>query len=151
VTGSSFRFSLERVRSLREHAEELAKQELAGAIARRMESEQRVRTADAWLGGARDAQRGAASTLLGANDFVARQAYLERLERLRTAAQQELGRSDQNVASRRANVEYAMRERKVLDKLRDRQRAAHDAETARVEGIELDEIAGNLHRRAVAR
>ena len=91
VTGSAFRFRLERVRAVRERKEKLAQRELADAISRR--SEQRRRScaaADAHLEHARQQQRSvtAEREAVSATDLLGRQAFLERVEAQRRTARQ---------------------------------------------------------------
>jgi flagellar FliJ protein len=150
VSGSSFRFRLERVRALREHGEDLAKQELAGALVRREECEDELQAAEQSLDRARDAQRDAGSAGTSATDLIARQAYLERVERARDATVLDLAGHEADVATRRDLLAEAARARQALERLKERRRTDHDLETARQEGRELDEVALNVFRRGAA-
>lgn len=150
VTGPSFRFRLERVRALREHGEDLAKQDLAGAMIRRSECEERLRDADDQLDGARTAQRSVGAAPTTALDLVARQAYLERVEQARADTARDLDRHDVEVQDRRDSLAQAARAREALERLKRRSRASFDLETARAEGRDLDEIAINTFRRGAA-
>lgn len=145
---TAFRFRLERVRALRERGEDLAKQELAGALARRERCEDRLRDADRALDGARDAQRHTAATPVAAEDLIARQRYLERVERDRATGEADLGRHEAEVEVRRTALREASRERQALERLKERRRVDHVRELARVEGAVLDEIALTIHRRS---
>ena len=147
VTGPSFRFRLERVRALREHGEDLAKQDLAGAMMRRSQCEERLRDADDRLDGARSAQRSAGDEATSADDLLARQAYLERIEQARAETARDLDRHEVEVQDRRDSLAEAARAREVLERLKKRSRASFDLETARAEGRDLDEIAINTFRR----
>jgi len=148
VTGPSFTFRLERVRALRERAEDLAKEELASSMSVRLRGESMLRSAQAELENARATRRfsteqGAAS---GA-DLAAAQAYVEHAERRRESAALDLDRQDAEVDARRSALEQASREHKVLEKLKERRRAEHAAKVARAESALLDELALSVHRR----
>ncbi len=145
-----FQFRLERVRALRERGEDLAKQELAGALSRREDCEDLLRATSEQLDGARDRQRAAASTAISATDLIARQRYLERVEQARRAGEEDLDRHEAEVEARREALRHAARERQALERLKERRRVDHARELARVEGATLDEIALGLHRRKQA-
>src|ERR671931_373945 len=100
-----FRFRLERVRALRERAEEQAREELAATLSLRL--------------------RGQAID----------------------SAALDLHRADAEVDARRDALARAARERSVLERLKERRRAAHAADAARAETAELDELAITRHRR----
>jgi flagellar FliJ protein len=151
VETPSFTFRLERVRTLRERAEEQAREEYARELALKLRGEAMLamcteRVANARRVGLEAVQRPAAS---GA-DLLAAQAWLERSERDRTAAARELDRKETEVAARHAALMNAARERKMIDKLADRQRADHEREWARRAQGALDEIALSVHRRRLA-
>jgi flagellar FliJ protein len=97
VETPSFTFRFERVRSLRERAEEHAREELA--------------------------------------------------RELRREAALDLDRQDAEIEARRRVLTEAAREREAIDRLKNRQKAAHEREAARREQIELDEVALGMHRR----
>jgi flagellar FliJ protein len=148
VETPSFTFRLERVKSLRERAEEHAREQLARELALRVrgaallhEAAHAARTARET--GRDTAVRGGAS---GA-DLLAAQHWIERAERGRRDAALDLDRQDAEVAARRVALTAASRDREVLSRLEARQRADHQREVARVEQQELDEIALGVHRR----
>jgi flagellar FliJ protein len=146
----SFRFSLERVRALRERREDAAMQALAGAMQDQMRSERDVREAADAVHRAQRAQRDASNTPTSAQDMIARQAWLERSELAHEASQQVLGRSEQQVDERRAALTEAARDRQALERLKEHRRSDHEREVARQETIALDEIALNGFRRRAA-
>jgi flagellar FliJ protein len=150
VTRPPFQFGLERVRELREHAEEQAREELASSLAIRLKGEAMLRAASEGVSSARDARRQGAAVPVSGADLLAMQAYLERTERARESAELELGRRDAEVDARRAALTTRSQERQVLERLKDRRRADHEREHDRREGALLDEMALNAHRRAGA-
>jgi len=149
VSGSAFRFRLERVRALREHGEAVAQQELAGAMTRRGQCEDQLNDAEARLDLARTAQRETFAPTT-AVDLQARQAYLERIEQARDATAADLDRHEAEVSERRDRLTEAARAREALDRLKERRRADFDLAAARQDGRELDEVALNVHRRGAA-
>jgi flagellar FliJ protein len=148
VIGPSFRFRLERIRALRERREDEAKLQLAGAMARRRECEQRVSKAAARVLDARNSQL--ANGPRSATDFVARQAYLERVENTHRSTLSDLERLERDVASRRTELLDAARDRQALERLKAHRLADHLRETARLDAVALDEIAINGFRRKTA-
>ena len=143
-----FTFRLERVRSLRERAEETAREDLARELTLRVRGEALLREAAGAVDSARHTGRGAVMTA-GASgaDLLAAQAWLERAERRRVDAASDLSRRDVEVRRSRAALAEAARDREVIEQLKRRRRADHDAEALRVAQISLDEIALNVHRR----
>lgn len=149
---SRFRFRLERVRALRERREEIAKQELAHAMGRLSESEQRLREVEDRLKRAHAGQRGAGDSdrSLTSEDLIARQAFVERVEQQRRHGANEVTRSEGEVADRGAALRAAAKDHQMLERLKERHRDAHVRELARREGQLLDEIAIDRFRRSVA-
>ena len=62
----------------------------------------------------------------------------------------DLHRLDAEVARSRAALTQAAREREVIERLKRKRRADHDAEGLRVAQIALDEVALTVHRRGTA-
>jgi flagellar protein FliJ len=145
-----FRFPLERLRALRERSEDLAQQELAGALARRSGCADRLRAIGEDVDGALAAQRASAAVSASPQELVAQQAWLERVEQARVAGEQDLDRHDAEVAARRDALHVAARERQALERLKERRRTDHARAVARAEGVVLDEIALVQHRRSTA-
>jgi flagellar protein FliJ len=145
-----FRFPLERLRALRERGEDLAQQELAGALARRTTCVDRLRAMGEEVAGVLAAQRAAAEASASTHELRAQQAYLERIEQAREAGEQDLGRHDAEVEARRDVLREAARDHQALERLKERRGAEHARTVARAEGAALDEIALAQHRRSGA-
>ncbi len=145
-----FNFRLERVRALREHAEDAAKEELASSLSQRVKGEALLRAADAGVHGAREAFPTGGTEALSGADMLAAQAYLERTERAREAAEQDLSRRDAEVSERREFLGERARDRQALERLKDRRQADWKRESLRLEGAALDEMAISRHRRGGA-
>jgi flagellar FliJ protein len=143
-----FQFRLERVRALRERAEEEAREELASSLAIRMKGEAMLRAAAESVDGARDARRRSSTADLSGAELRALAAYMERTTREQESAALELDRRAAEVNARRSALAVRSQERQVLERLKERRRDDHRREAERREGVLLDEIAIVAHRRA---
>lgn len=143
VTGSAFRFRLERVRAIRERGEQRAQRDLAQALARRADAEAELHVSDAQLAQAHAEQRSFAgdASEVGGGELLARQLFSERLEQQRETQTQHLQQRDAEVAERDAALAVAATEREMLERLRERRRGEHERELAARERDELDEMA----------
>ena len=150
MAGPSFRFRLERVRALRERAEDEAKEAFAGAMHERVRSEQEMEDAAKRVTQAREAQLDATAAPISATELMARQAYLERSERAHQASRDDLNRRDQALEERREELTEAARDRQALERLKENRRVEFVREQARIEAADLDEIALNGFRRRAA-
>jgi flagellar FliJ protein len=147
VETPSFTFRLERVKTLRERAEARAQEDLAHELRLRLRGEAMLRQATYAASAAAQAGRDTVLSRSTGMDLIAAQAYIERAERTRREAALDLDRQDAEVAARRVALQAAARDRQVMDKLEQRQRADHDAEWARKAQGALDEVALAVHRR----
>ena len=150
VETPSFTFRLERVKSLRERAEARAQEDLAHELRLRLRGEAMLREATYAASAATQAGRDAVQARASGMDLIAAQAYIERAERTRREAALDLDRQEAEVAARRVALQAAARDRQIMDKLKQRQRADHDATWARKAQGALDEVALSVHRRGVA-
>lgn len=145
-----FRFGLERVREIRAHDEDQAKERFAASLNARVRGEAVLRAAEQRL---RDAQTDAISQTFGpltGATLVSRQAWVERLEHDRADAKLRMSAHEAELQRRRAELTSASQAREVLDQLKQRQREAHRLEAERVENGELDEMALQMHARKQA-
>jgi flagellar export protein FliJ len=148
VSARPFQFRLERVRALRERAEQQRAEELAASIAHKRLGEEQLAAAAERVDRALHVRRGVASAT-GA-DLMSIQAYMDRTQRARQAAALDLGRREAEVDARRAALVHAAREHRALTRLEERRRADHARELARIEGAQMDEIALAVHRRSAS-
>jgi flagellar FliJ protein len=146
-----FRFGLQRVREIRAHDEDQAKERFAASLNQRVRGEAALRAAEDRL---RDAQReGVPSAALGpltGATLVSRQAWMERLERSREDAVLRMSAYEAELARSRESLTDASRAREVLDKLESRQREEHRKVSERAENAELDEMGLRAHARRAA-
>jgi flagellar export protein FliJ len=143
----SFRFGLERVKSLREQAEDSAREELARELALRMRGEAILRRAAAAAAAARDTGRESAVRSASGADLLAAQQWMEVADRRRREAALDLDRQNAEVDARRAALVEASRQREVIARLEARRRDEHRREVERRAQIDLDEVALTVHRR----
>ena len=145
----SFTFRLERVRTLRERAEEQAREALTHEIRHRDEGRMLLDEARANVRAACDMNRNtmAGGGLKSAVNLRAIQTYVERAEQLQSTAAIELSRREAEVQAKRAHLATAARDRQAIDKLKERQLAEHNAQWARKNQNTLDELALAVHRR----
>jgi flagellar FliJ protein len=149
VETPSFTFPLERVRSLRERAEERAREALSNELRARDERADALRAAEDAVDSARAATRDAVAggRMTSAETLRSLQSFIERREQLRSAASLDLDRQDAEVAARREILAAAARDRQAIDRLKERRKAEHDAEWAVRIQNNLDELALAVHRR----
>jgi flagellar FliJ protein len=148
VSTARFRFGLERVREIRAHDEDRAKEAFAASLAERMRGAALLAAAARELDDAHAARRGGAPSASG-NDLVSMQAYLDRVAQSAQDAERDLAHNDAALAERREALTEASRRRQALERLKERRAAEHAAEAARREGAFLDEIALASHVRRV--
>jgi flagellar protein FliJ len=147
VETPSFVFRLERIRSLRERAEERAREDLAHELRLRLRGEAMLLEATHAAAQATQTGRDAVTSRTSGMDLIAAQAYIERAERDRREAALDLDRQDAEVAARREILTAAARDRQAIDRLKERRKAEHDAEwSVRIQN-QLDELALAVHRR----
>jgi len=138
-----FRFRLERVRELREHAEDRAREELAASLGAQLRGQAMLQAAAEEVGRAQAQRRDGALAghAMAAGDLQAHQLWVERLERQRADAELAVERATAEVEARRSQLIEASRRREALERLKERRRQEHRAHVERVEGAFLDEIA----------
>jgi flagellar FliJ protein len=147
VTQVPFRFGLERVRELRAHDEDRAREDLAASLAHHLRGAAKLRAAGEHVELARDASRAGSASGLRVSDLLAHHRWLERLERERQQAELDVARHEAEVDARRAALAGARQRREALERLKERRRAEHHLHAARREGAALDEMALGMHLR----
>ena len=146
MTGPSFAFSLERVREVRAHEEDVAREAFAASLSVRARGVALLADAQQRAAAAR-AQAVAETSPRSGADLIAAQAWLERVRRSEEQAALELDRSDAELEQRRGELTTAGQRRQALERLKARQREAHRVKANRREAVILDEIALNGHVR----
>jgi flagellar FliJ protein len=146
VTGPSFAFSLERVREVRAHQEDVAREAFAASLSVRARGVALLADAQQRAAAAREQAVAETSPRSGV-ELIAAQAWLERVQRSEEQAALELDRSDAELEQRRGELTTAGQRRQALERLKARQREAHRVKANRREAGILDEIALNGHVR----
>ena len=149
VSNPSFVFSLERVREVRAHEEDMAREAFAASLSLRARGVALLADAQARAAAARE-QAIAETTPRSGAALISAQAWLERVQRSQEQAALELDRRCAELEERRRALASAGQRRQVLERLKDRKRQAHHAETNRREAVALDEIAMTGHVRRLA-
>ena len=149
VSNPSFVFSLERVREVRAHEEDMAREAFAASLSLRARGVALLADAKARAAAAREQAVAETSPRSGAA-LISAQAWLERVQRSQEQAALELDRRSAELEERRRALASAGQRRQVLERLKDRKRQAHNVETMRREAVALDEIAINGHLRRLA-
>lgn len=148
VPVSRFTFRLEQVRALREQAERQAKEALARQLAVVAQHESAV----AGIRDAVDAARSSAGPAPGVpvdpREIIARQAYADRLDRDRRAAELRLAQEEREAEARLGLLQTAARDREALERAKAKAAEAHRLEQARIADEELGEVALATFRRA---
>jgi flagellar protein FliJ len=147
VTDPSFAFSLERVREVRAHEEDVAREAFAASLTLRARGLALLADANARAAAAREQAVTDSAPRSGA-ELLAAQAWLERVQRSQEQAAKDLSRQEAAVEARRADLTTAGQRRQALERLKERQREAHRRQSARREAGLLDEMAltGHLRR-----
>lgn len=143
-------FSLERLRQLREHDEQLAKEAFAASLGQRLRGQAMLQHAQLAVRASQDATRGSAGVPRSGQDLLAAQAWMDRVRATHEQAAQSLDRFEAELDARRAELGRAAQRRAVLDRLKERHAEAGRAAANRAEHALLDEVALAQHRRQVA-
>jgi flagellar export protein FliJ len=140
-----FRFRLETVRRLRDHAEQRARDGLARELRAHAALEGHVAERQTAVVSARVRSRDADPRV-----WASWQAYIERREREREAAAAELEDQETRVEAQRGALSQAAREHRVITRLESKHRERHVQEQMRRQEAELGDIAFHRDRAAQA-
>ena len=146
MSTAGFKFGLERVRELRAHDEDRAKEAFASSLADRMRGAALAAAASEAVDAAHAVRRDGVGAASG-TDLVAMQAWLDRVEQSRRDAERQLAEREQQLAQRRDELTEASRRRQALERLKERRAAEHRLDEQRREGAFLDEVALSAHVR----
>ena len=136
-----FTFSMEKILKLRKYREDEAKIELGRAIGILAELEARI------FALAKERARAAAAQFSPGNSAALIQQYMFYLLRLDTTKEQllkEAALAEMKVEEARALFIEASRERKVLDKLKEKRQKEYKKEVLAEETRELDDMSGRI-------
>jgi flagellar protein FliJ len=144
-------FSLERLRQLRRHDEQLAKEQFAASLGQRLRGQAMLQHAQLAVHASQDATRGAQGASRSGHELLAAQAWMDRVRATHQEAASHLDRYEAELEARRADLGLAARKRAVLDRLKERHSASSRLAADRIEHNQLDEVALSQHRRQASR
>ena len=139
----AFSYSLEKILKLRKHYEDEAKIELGKAVSALAEIEQKI------YANAAETVRAQAAQFAPNNTATQMQQYMFYLIRLHNAKEEllsEAAKAEQIVEQAREAFLEASRERKVLDKLKEKRLKEHRKMALIEEANAMDDIYANLAR-----
>jgi flagellar FliJ protein len=140
-----FKFGLQKVLELREYAEEDAKIELGRAVSALNLIEQRIAAL------AEERHQAALERFAPSRTFTEIQSYeryILRLDRTRDQLLLDAARAELEVEEKRDIYLEASRDRKVLDKIKERRGVEYHKFALGEENKELDEVAGRMGDKA---
>jgi flagellar FliJ protein len=138
-----FKFGLQKILELREHAEKEAEIELGKAVGVLTLIEQRIAQV------AEDRQDAAAKRFVAENGFVEMQnyeRYIIRLDQTRDKLLMDAAKAELVVAEKRDIYLEAARDRKALDKIRSHRQGEYRKFALAEENKELDDVAARMTR-----
>jgi flagellar export protein FliJ len=142
MSARRFKFALEPLRTVREHAEQVAMRDLAGELRQADAIQHELHSTERRLTAARQTTP---EEPLSAVELAARQLYLERVEREVADAKLRAQVQDGHVETMRERLQHAAREREQVDRLAERRRAEHERVERRRERDAGDEISIQMH------
>ena len=140
-----FTFSLEKVLNLRKYREDEAKAELGRAISVLAEIEQRIRAFGQERARAASEQFSAGNSIVQIQQYT---FYLLRLDNTVEQLQKEAVLAELKVEEARGAFLEASRERKVLDKLKEKRQKEYRKEMFSADTKILDDISGGREARS---
>ncbi|HEX2378404.1 MAG TPA: flagellar export protein FliJ [Gaiellales bacterium] len=147
MENTQFTFRLEPIRALRQQAERQAQEALARELRRQRDRETELDAATRRVDDARGTGDLRPGTEVSGQDLRAFQAYMERVERERDAAEHGVAAQALEVDAGRSRLARASIEHETLVRLKARKRTEHDRAVARAQTARLDEIAIARHVR----
>ena len=147
MENTQFTFRLEPIRALRQQAERQAQEALARELRRQRDRETELDAATRRVDDARGTGDLRPGTEVSGQDLRTFQAYMERVERERDAAEHGVAAQALEVDAGRSRLARASIEHETLVRLKARKRTEHDRAVARAQTARLDEIAIARHVR----
>jgi flagellar FliJ protein len=141
-----FRFSLEKVLELRKYREQDTRLELGRAVGELQAIEGQIRE----TGAARHKAAAARFSSDNVLEIISYENYINRLDQLKEKLLKDAAAAELVVEEKRDAYLAASRDRKVVDKLREKREAAYRKETAAEERAELDDIVNDRQVRRLA-
>lgn len=146
----AFRFALEPVLSYRRQVEEAKKRAFALARRAAQEHHHALQRLFAEESSAKEDLRRMESSLLDLSEVLAQRRYLTAIARRIAQGREQLQKRTQEQAAARAAYIGASRDRRVLERLRERRWEEYRVRSDREEQKDLDEVAGRMRRPRMA-
>jgi flagellar export protein FliJ len=138
----AFRFRLQAVLTLREQAEQAAQQRCARAYAAVESSVARIRSAEAEIDAAKQAQQAQLAVGQRAGQLDQSRLYAHLLYERHRQLARELAEARRRADEAWRQLLVATQQREALERLRGRQQRIHDYQATRAEQQALDELVG---------
>ncbi len=142
-----FSFRLDPLLRLREQAEQQALEAFARELCVRSQLEAELRETTTLLDAAAAATALDRGTRIDATELALRQAYVERRERERAEAEARMVAQEERVDAQRHRVEECARDRRAVERLRDRARARHERDESQRQNALVDDLATSAYVR----
>lgn len=145
-----FRFPLQRVLDARRHKEDMRKKELAAAKQAELEEQERLLLLQEHNSEVRNFLGCHVGRVIKASEMSLYYAYSRQLEHHIALQEKSVAQAAATVAEKREALLASSKDRKALEKLKERMRDRHMLETGREEQANLDEAAARLYARKVS-
>ncbi len=146
----AFRFSLQRVLDARRHKEDVRKRQLAAAKQAELEAQERLRQLQEHNHEVQSALGCHVGRVVKASEMSLYYAYSRQLEERVAQQEKTVAQAAAAVAEKRAELMASTKEKKALEKLKERMKERHQLEAGREEQAQLDEAAARLYARKVS-
>lgn len=143
----AFRFPLQRVLDARKHKEDLRKRQLAAAKEAELAEKERLRLLEQDSKQLRSELGCHVGRVVKASEMAMLYAYSRRLDRDIAQQKEVAGQAAELVAHKREELLISSKEKKVLEKLKEKMWDRHGVEEGREEQAHLDEVAARLYAR----
>ncbi|EKD69504.1 MAG: hypothetical protein ACD_47C00097G0006 [uncultured bacterium] len=141
-----FIFKLEALLNLRRKREELVIQELAEAQSAEMRIFAKIVDTKKTIAALIEDSKNYKKTSIQIDSLIISRNYIELLKKQLAALEADLEKAKEKVLKVKEKLAEAVRERKIIEKLREAQFAAYRKEYNKQDNLQMDEIANNKPR-----
>ena len=142
-----FRFRFQSVLRFRQAIEDEKKRNLAGALDHYTHEQEKLNLIDTSIDTHDTVRVSSAEGAVSAKDLLNKFIYARHLERVRDGQEKHLQKAGKEVAVRRTDLVEAAKQKKILERLRERDQEAHQDEIEHEERAISDEIATQRYHR----
>ena len=148
MAAKKFKFRLDPLLKLRKHREKERQKEHAAAVAEADKQKQLNGDIDTARVNTLDYQRTRLAGKLSIPEALIHSRYIMKLKRERMAGTELLHALQREAEKKRAKLVIAARDRKIFEKLKEKQQSRHRSKIERQDQKELDEVAAGPFQRA---